>query len=62
MKCSCNIAPQVRNGKAIEEGGKIYWRQIFYCSNPNCPNHQTPIGERKVNIFDEKEIIEESYV
>lgn len=62
MKCSCNIAPQVRNGKAVQEDGKTWWRQIFYCNNPACPHHGKDIGERKINVLDETEIIEESYI
>lgn len=62
MKCSCNVAPQVKNGKAVEEDGKVYWRQIFVCKNPTCPHCEETIGERKVNIFDETDIVEISYI
>ena len=62
MKCSCNVEPKVRNGKAIEEDGKVYWRQIFSCVNPDCPHCKEDIGERKINVLDETEVIEKSYI
>lgn len=62
MKCSCNVSPQVRSGKAIEEDGKVYWRQIFVCTNPSCPRCEEAIGERKVNVLDETDIVEKSYI
>lgn len=60
MKCKCRCEPKVRSGEPIEENGKAYWRQIFFCDNPQCPHYKQDIGTRKVNIFDETDIIEES--
>ena len=60
MKCKCKCETKVRRGEPIEEGGKAYWQQIFFCDNPQCPNYKKDIGLRKVNIFDETDIIEES--
>lgn len=60
MNCKCNCEPKVRWGAPLKEGEKSYWHQIFYCDNPNCTNYKKDIGTRKINIFDESEIIEES--
>lgn len=62
MKCSCNVAPLVRSGKAVKEGDKVLWQQIFTCNNPGCENFRKDIGERKVNVLDESDITENSYV
>ena len=62
MKCSCNVAPLVRNGKPVQEEEKVLWRQVFTCNNPSCENYGKDIGERMVNIFDESDITEKSYV
>lgn len=60
MKCQCNCEPRVRRGEAIKENDKAYWQQIFFCDNPNCANYKKDIGIRKINIFNETDIIEES--
>lgn len=59
MQCRCRCDPKVRSGQPVKEGEKTYWKQIFFCDNPNCPNYQKDIGIRKVNIFDEQDIKEE---
>jgi hypothetical protein len=59
MECKCNVEPRVRRGGAIQEGGKTYWQQIFYCDNPNCDMYQKDIGVRKINVLDETDIVEE---
>lgn len=59
MECKCKVEPRVRRGEAIQEGGKTYWQQIFYCDNPKCDMYQKDIGVRKINVLDETDIVEE---
>lgn len=62
MKCSCNNEPAIKKGLPAKDGDKVYWTQIYICNNPNCSCYTKEIGVRLVNIFDESEIIEKSYV
>lgn len=61
MECKCNTQPIVKSGSPVRDGEQVFWRQVFICNNPNCSDYRKEIGERLVNIFDEREIIEINY-
>lgn len=61
MECKCNTQPSVKEGKPVKDGDKTYWKQIFVCNDPKCEDYGKEIGERLVNIFDNKEVIENKY-
>lgn len=62
IKCKlCNVEPTLKEGRPVNEDNKTYWRQIYTCSNPQCPNHNKEIGEVKINIFDNSDVIEKDY-
>lgn len=62
MKCKqCENEAFIVKGEPIKEGMDAYWKQIFVCKNPNCINYNKVIGEKYVNIFNEKDTKEKQF-